>query len=832
MSFFRFCLFCSVVVTFAAQVSANDANSLKISAGPGQDSVLLIGPGARQQIQVSRGPTSKALDVTRQAELTIEPSGIATISETGYLQPLANGAAKLTVTLDGRSASMPIRVAHFESPRPISFPNDIVPILTRSGCNSGACHGTPAGKNNFRLSLLGYEPETDFEFLTKESRGRRVAPTVPDKSFMLLKASGQTPHGGGIRIKKGSEAYKTVRRWIQTGLSYGPEGDPTVERIEITPKHRVVAQNAAQQLTVTAFFSDGTARDITRVADYKANQAEMCSVDHHGLVQMRDYTGAASVMVRFQEHVGVFMATIPLGKPTPNLPKSKSFIDDEVFAQLETLGLPPSKTCDDSFFIRRISIDLAGRLPTIEETKTFLASKSPTKRADHIETLLQSTAYADLFANKWCSVLRNKGHGDLEQVARETSAFHAWIRASLNANKPFDQIVRELLTAQGKSATNPAVSWYRAVKDPKDRMADIAQVFLGVRIRCAQCHHHPYEKWTQDDYYGFAAFFSTIGKKEVAKLPEDDIYYHTRILAKAKNPASGLELKPTPLDGEPLEIPAERDPRVALADWISSPANPFFAKMLVNRYWKHFFGRGLVEPEDDIRVTNPATHPALLDKLAKAFTESEYDLKQLCRLICNSQTYQRDCTPNEVNGEDDQNYARFYPRRFSAEVMLDAINDMAGAQNNFKWQPRGVRAIELPDDSSNRHSEFLRIFGRPSMDTACECERSETADLTQSLHLINSNIMNSILGTPGGTADRYSRDAETDQAELINNIFLHGYSRKPTEAEFQIANKHLAKQRDLAKEPKNQTTEQKALKQGYEDVIWVLINSKEFLFNH
>ncbi|WP_299466801.1 DUF1549 and DUF1553 domain-containing protein [uncultured Gimesia sp.] len=802
---------------------------------PNQAKVIeLSDPDARQQLLVTlEEKTGIIRDVTREVNYQVAPQGIVRVSKTGYVTPLANGAATITAQLTSAApATFSVRVSSFAKQRPVNFYNDVIPQLTRGGCNSGACHGTPSGKNNFHLSLLGFEPRNDFEYITKESLGRRVNPAAPEMSLLLQKATGSIPHGGGSRFKPDGPEFNLISRWIQEGMIYDPENDPIVKRIEIYPKDRVLQQQSTQQLIVTAFFSDGSAQDITRVAEYKPNQPKMSEVDEHGLVQVKDFTGTTSVMVRFQEHVAVFMATIPLGRPTPNLPTPSNFIDEHVFAKLKVLGLPPSAECDDATFLRRATLDITGRLPTLEQTQAYLSDKAPEKRARLIDDLLDSPGYADLFAAKWAGILRNKAGGNLEQVARETFGFHAWIRTSLSTNKPYNQFVTELITARGKPGTNPAVSWYRAVQDPKDQMSDIAQVFLGVRIQCAQCHHHPYEKWSQNDFYGFQAFFTTIGRKEVYKLPEDDIVYHKRVIAVAKNPNTDQELKPTPLDGDPLEIPAQRDPRIDLANWITSPNNPFFAKILVNRYWKHFFGRGLVEPEDDIRVTNPATHPALLDQLAGSFIKSNYDLKQLCRTICNSRTYQFSSFPNQSNQDDDQNYARYYPRRLSAEIMLDAMNDAAGAKNHFNHQPVGARAVALPDDSANVESFFLRVFGRPQMDTACECERTANADLAQSLHLINSDTMEKLLSAPDGRAIQLARDKTKDDRTHIVELYLHTLSRQPTQTELDTALAHLEKKRKLAAaDPKKPSLEQ-AEKEAYEDIIWVVINTKEFLFNH
>lgn len=820
------------VLALASLVQAADSATLTLTSRPGTKSVSLKGAGSGQQLLATLTRDGQQQDVTRLVVFEVEPAGVAKVDAAGFLVPVANGTADITARYNGVSATVSVVVADVESRRPISFPNDIVPQLTRAGCNSGACHGTPSGKNNFRLSLLGFEPLRDHEYLTRESRGRRTFPSAPDESFLLRKATGAIPHGGGARIKRPSTEYNLLRRWVAEGLPFGPEDDPVVERIEVSPTTRVIKQDETQQLVVTAFFSDGSTRDITRVAEYKANQPDMCDVDHHGLVHVKKRTGTTSVMIRFQEHVNAFMATVPLGKPTPNLPKSENFVDEHIFARLATLGLPPSGECDDNTFLRRVTLDLTGRIPTMQETQEFLDSAEPDKRSKKIARLVDSTGYSEFFANKWSGILRNKSRGGLDQVSRETYGFHAWILAGLNANKPFDQFATELITARGKPGTNPAVSWYRAVSDPKDQMADIAQVFLGVRIQCAQCHHHPYEKWSQDDYYGFEAFFSTIGRKEVRKMPEDDVVYHKRILAVAKNPNTNVDVRPTPLDSAAIEVPAHRDPRIDLAEWMTQPDNPYFARMLVNRYWKHFFGRGLVEPEDDLRITNPPTHPRLLDALSASFVESGFDLKQLCRTICNSTTYQRSAFPNEHNGDDEQNFARFYPRRLSAEVMLDAINEVAGAKNSFNRLPVGIRAVALPDNAANNESFFLRVFGRPRMDTACECERTSSADLAQSLHLINSDVMHGILGAPNGRAVTFAREQKRDDAMRIKELYMHALSRQPTENELQIALTHLDRKRSRAVADPSAASGEQASREAYEDIIWVVMNTKEFLFNH
>ncbi len=827
-------LFCGFLSFFSDRVPAAERLELSVNLPLDATEIVLSDSDARQQLVVTATPGNGfPYDVTRQVEFAISPAGVVSVDAQGYLLPLANGEAKITIGMNGASpVVIPVTVRSFERARPVSFINDVIPQLTRSGCNSGACHGTPAGKNNFRLSLLGFEPIGDFEHIAVELRGRRLFPAAPEESLLLKKACGDVPHGGGARIEKGSEGYNLIKRWIAEGLRFDPLNEPVVERIEIFPTERVVSRNSSQQLRVTAFYADGTNRDITHVADYEANQPMMCEVDEHGLMQFHEVTGTTSVMIRFQDKMASFMAIIPLGKPATRFPQEKNFIDRLSFAKLKTLGLPASEICDDSTFLRRVTLDLTGRLPTVEETNAFLASTDPNKRSQKIDALLETPGYADQFANKWAGILRNKANGSLAWVARETHAFHSWIWTNLNQNKPFDQFATELIAATGKSATNPAVSWYRVVKDPKDQMADIAQVFLGVRIQCAQCHHHPYEKWSQDDYYGFAAFFSTLGRKEIYKLPEEDSLYHKRILAQMKNPNNDKMLRPTPLGGKALEIPASRDPRIDLANWITSRENPYFAKVLVNRYWKHFFGRAFVEPEDDMRVTNPPTHPKLMNQLAQSFIDSGFDLKQLCRTICNSSTYQLSSFSNEFNGDDQQNFARFYPRRLSAEMLLDAINEVTGAQNNFNYLPVGAKAVSFPDDAANQESFFLRVFGRPQMDTACECERTTSADLAQSLHLINSDKMQRKLSAPNGRAIRLARDTERTDQQKIAEIYLAALSRNPTGNELAVALKHLERKRKQSEADPKKLSADRANREAYEDIIWVVVNTKEFMFNH
>ncbi|MEZ6111218.1 MAG: DUF1549 and DUF1553 domain-containing protein [Pirellulaceae bacterium] len=629
-----------------------------------------------------------------------------------------------------------------------------------------------------------------------------------------MKATARLPHGGGHRIEYDSPGYRLMRRWIEQGMPYGNDTDPVVTRISVFPEERLMGRESSQQLVVVALASsDGSAEDVTRMTQFDSNDTEMAEASVTGLVTTAQLTGSVAVMARYQGHVGVFRATVPLGIEVKNLPVASNFIDQEVFKKLTSLGLPASAIADDATFLRRVTIDIAGRLPTLEESEAFLADGTTDRRAKAIDRLLDSTDYAEYFANKWNAILRNKRRQTQDRIA--TFAFHDWIRSSLHENKPFDQFVREVLTATGEPGKNPPVAWYREVKDQSAQVEDTAQLFLGLRIQCARCHHHPFEKWSQQDYYGFAAFFSRVGRKK-GTIANTDRIYHQRGVAQAQNPKTGEQVKPTGLGSPAEEVGPEDDPRHKLVDWMAADDNPFFAYALVNRYWKHFFGRGLVDPEDDMRVTNPATNPALLEALAQDFIKHDFDLKHLVRTICNSQVYQLSAEPNAWNQNDKQNFSRYYPQRLNAEVLLDAIDQVTGSPTNFGGLPSGTRAVELPDNGFT--SYFLTVFGRPEASSACECERSGEANLAQSLHLLNSAEIQGKLTSGSGRAAKMAGDKERDHQTKLRELYLLAFSREPSPEEAAIALAHIEKNEDP--------------KRAYEDIVWALINTKEFLFNH
>jgi len=709
----------------------------------------------------------------------------------------------------------------------LNFVNDIEPILTKASCNSGGCHAKAGiGQRGFRLSVLGFEPLEDYEHIVKEGKGRRIFSAAPDQSLLLLKAANIVPHGGGKRIEPGSEEFQTMVRWISEGMVFERESDPKILSLEVEPARISLKALSRKQLVVRARYSDGSVRDVSRSALYEANDKSMAEASEQGLVTLQDLPGNVAVMVRYSGLVSVCSISIPLGAPVEQLPPSRNFIDDLVFANLKRIGIPPSEVCDDATFLRRVSLDVAGRLPTEEEARAFLGNQDPGKRDAVIEALLRSSGYADFFAGKWAMLLHNKR--DLVSDTVSNFAFHSWIRDALLDNTPYDVLVRDLLASTGEIGTNPAVAWIKRVKEPQQQIEDVAQLFLGVRMQCAQCHHHPFERWAQRDYYSLGAFFSQIGRKP-SSTPEEEVIFHKRGIAQAENKKTKQQVLPAGLGGKTLEIAPDEDPRLRLAEWMRDKTNPFFAKALANRYWKHFFRRGLVDPEDDIRETNPPTNPELLDALASSFLQSGYDLKALIRTITQSTAYQLSSVPNAHNGVDQQNFSRYYPRRLPAEVLLDAIDGLTGMPTSFPDLPPGTRAVSLPDNSYNRTTALLKVFGRPEALSVCECERVDAASLAQSLHLLNSPDIKSKLSGATGRAERLVKAAGTD-ADKIRILYFTAFSRPPSPEEVREAEEYLVRPlTDARGEPVDSL---KAKRTSLEDLIWALMNAKEFFYNH
>jgi hypothetical protein len=796
------------------------AGIVRVEVGPAADGQVTIrSRDARQQLIATAVYEDGTLqDVTRDATWTISDPALLAVDATGMATPKGDGNVVVTASIDGKSTSLNVAVSGFANPLPVNFRNQIVPIFTKLGCNGGGCHGKSGGQNGFRLSLLGFYPEDDFEFLRKESRGRRIFPGMPVESLLLKKAVGQSPHGGGKRMDPGSYEYNLMVQWIEQGMPWGTDQDPSVVSIRCEPEARVLTRGAKQQIAVIASYSDGSTEDVTRMALFEPNEAELAESSVTGLVSTLDLSGEVAIMARYQGQVSTFRATIPLGADTSRLPEAANLVDQAVFNKLRLLGIPASEICDDATFLRRVSLDITGVLPTDEEVRTFLAETAPDKRDRLIDRLLDSTAYADHFANKWNFVLRNKKENGEDGPG--TQLFHRWIWSRIYDNVPYDQFVREIVTASGDPQINPAVTWYRDVDSVEEQVEDTAQLFLGLRIQCARCHHHPFEKWSQDDYYGMAAFYSRVGKKVIPNASgnmRDRRVFHNEGVASSSNPRSGKAIRPTGLGSPAYDVPADQDPRVKLADWMTDPQNPFFARSVVNRYWKHFFSRGIVEPEDDMRATNPPSNPELLEGLSQHFIKSGFDLKELVRTICRSRTYQLSALPNDYNASDKQNFSRYYPRRLSAEVLYDAFHQVTDTSEAFGGVPAGTRAMQLADASNATY--FLQVFGQPRGDTACECERSTDANLAQSLHLLNGREIQDKIARDNARTARLATDANRSPEERVREIYRWVFAREPAADELEVAVGYIKRHADNPR-------------RGFEDIVWALINTKEFQFNH
>jgi hypothetical protein len=790
---------------------------------------------AQQLILTAALAGDKLVDLTHDVKYEAGNDKVVRVTSTGRIVPLTNGTTTVTARYGDKSVQVQVKTESCDVDLPINFGNQIVPIFTKLGCNSGGCHGKASGQNGFKLSLLGFEPELDFTSLVKEARGRRLFPAAPDQSLLLTKAAGQVAHGGGKRLEVGADEYRLIRRWIASGMPFGEKEDPVVTRITVSPTHRVMDRNSKQQFSVQAHYSDGTIEDITRRAQYESNDQEIAVVNEGGLVRTLALSGEAAVMVRYQEHVATFRATVPLGGKTPEYKfEPITTVDKHTLKKWKDLGLVPSELCTDSEFIRRLSLDLTGTLPTPKQVSEFVADKDPKKRDNLVEQLLDSPEYSYYFANKWADILRVKRRNQPDR-AKGTFAFHAWIRKSIQKDKPYDEFVRDILGATGDELSSPPTVWYKELNQPQEFVDDAAQVFLGLRLACAQCHHHPYEKWSQDDYWGLAAFFGRIGRKQIpiagsAQQGSFRLAVFTtsrgQVLNKKTNKVAPLK----PLDGKPIEVGSYEDPRQKLVDWMVEKDNPFFARAVANRYWAHFFNRGIVDPLDDMRITNPPSNPELLDALAKELVDNKFSLKHLIRVIVRSRTYQLSSTPNAYNKHDKQNYARYYPRRMSAEVLFDAVNLVSDSPAGFGGLPGDkhapTRAIMLPDESFP--SYFLDVFGRPQRISACECERVSEANLAQALHLLNSDEVQNKLARANGRADKIAKDPRPD-SEKVDELFLWAFARKPTDEQRTVALEHINKLvGDATKDPNKGLA---ARKTAYENILWALLNTKEFMFN-
>jgi hypothetical protein len=775
-------------------------------------SVRLVGPGAGHSLLID-GTSSEGviLDLTHDTSYQSDNPKIATVSPGGIINAVSDGTTTIRISTAGKSLTAAVEVRGSATPRRFNFENDIMPLLSRHGCNSSGCHGKAEGQNGFRMSVFGFDPNFDYNALVKEARGRRVLVSAPAESLVLKKPSGQMAHGGGVRLPPGSRDYETVRGWIAAGVPFGSSADPIVAAVRVDPHERILPIHGRQQLRVVARYSDGREADVTALARFQSNNEGLASVDPTGQVTAGQLPGDVAVMASFMGHVDVFRALVPRAEKIasyPSIPEN-NFIDKPVLAKLRKLNLLPSDVCEDAEYLRRVYLDVIGTLPTADEARRFLADKRPDRRARLVDELLQRPEYADFWALKWADLLHVErsilGH-------KRAYAYYHWIRDSLATNKPYDRFVREILTADGPLSEVPQAAFHRVVAKPGEAASSMSQVFLGIRIACAECHHHPFDRWSQTDYYGMKAFFEQVS---IRSSPRGEFLVAEGDPA-AKHPRTGETIFVHAL-GVPMPAKSpEGDRRKLLADWMTAADNPWFARNLGNRLWAHFLGRGLVEPVDDVRGTNPPSNPELLDALGKHLVDNKYDVKQLIRAICASRTYQLSATPNTTNESDEQNYSRARLKRASAEVLLDMVCQATGRGEKFDGIPAGARAIQLWDSKVNHY--FLKAFGRPERVTACECERVGEPSVAQVLHLLNAPEIHGKISHADGRVARMVRQLSDDRA-LIDELYLTFYSRLPNEKERTVTLEYLGKRKD-------------ARQKAAEDIAWSLLNSLEFVFNH
>jgi len=776
--------------------------------------ILLDDPLSRQQIIVmGKDGQGMARDWTRSASAVIADASIAEIRG-GVVFPLAEGSTELLIEVADQQRILPITVSQQSQQRGVHFESEVLVALSKQGCNSGACHGSPTGKGGFRLSLRAYDPPLDQMTLIREDFGRRVNPLEPDESLLLKKPLMQVGHGGGKQLYPDDAAYSIVRDWISGGAEADPVETPRVRYVEVFPDQKQVLPLAGgtQQLAATAHFSDGSSRDVTHLVAYESSDNKVASVDAQGLVTPH-LRGEVVILVRFLEHI----ESVPLmfvqeqpgfdwDHPTP-----RNYIDTLVLGKLEQMQYLAAAKCDDSEFIRRVSLDVLGILPTIAETENFLADHAENKRERLIDALLAREEYAKFWALKWGDLLRITHKRLGEAGVRE---YHRWLEDSFRNNVPYDRFARELITASGSTLVNPPANFYLTAGDMAGCVETVSQVFLGARLQCAKCHNHPFERWTQDNYFGLGAFFNRVERHKVEDSSE--ILIDTSSTDEVKHPRTGKVMRPWLPQVGSVDVHADTDRRSAFADWLVDQQNPYFARIEANRIWSQFFSRGIVDPIDDFRDSNPPSNAPLLDALAENFAASGFDRKHLIRAILNSNTYQASCAASDFNSEDRTYFSRQEPRLLKAEQLLDAINQTLGLSEDFEGLPMGTLATHLPAPDMVEN-DFLKNFGQPDRSTVCACERSVDSNLTMAIEMFNGTSLHEKLRDENSRFRR-SLAAGRSLEEVIGDLFLAAISRPPTETEMSAAIDHC------------KTGDEPAV--GMEDICWALFNTDEFLFQH
>lgn len=785
---------------------------------------------ARQRLIVMFESSGKLRGEAREGiDLTSSNPAVARIEGTTVV-PVANGKAEITAKRGAATDKVTVTVSGQDLPFTWSFRNHVVSVFSKQGCNGGACHGALKGKNGFRLRLFGYDPEADFQAITREDRGRRVVLTDPGRSLLLSKPSGLVPHKGGIRLEADSREYRVVAEWIAAGTPPPKADDAKLTRLEVLPEFSVQPLAAQQQIVVLAHFSDGHVEDVTTWAKYRSTDEAVASIDGQGLAKITG-PGEVAFHVWYQNHNALAFASVPYknalrGSEFASL-QPKNFIDELVLEKLKDLRLPPSPQCDDATYLRRAMLATLGVLPTADEVRRFLADTDPLKRDKLVEELLARPEFVDYWTYRWSDLLLVSGERLRPDAVK---AYSGWIRARVKENTPWDEMVRQIVVSRGSTLDNGAANFYALHQDPTDMAETVSQAFLGMSIQCAKCHNHPLEKWTNDQYYGFANLFARVKAKGWGgdfRSGDGNRIIYTDDEGELLQPSRGYAQPPTPLDGPSLAFNAPGDRRAALADWLTSPKNPYFTRAIVNRVWADFLGEGLIEKVDDIRLTNPPSNEKLMAALEKFLVAEKYDLKKLMAVILRSSTYQRSSEPLPGNQADTRFYSHYYPRRLSAEVLLDAVSQSTGVPTKFKQAtmkgdetieaPAGTRALQLPD--ANVASYFLSTFGRPSRLITCECERSDEPSMVQVLHLVNGDTVNLKLQSP---ESRIAKQLAAKQSpeEIIEELYLLTLSRQPTAQE----KSKLAAEITAAPE-----AERRAV---VEDLYWSVMSSKEFLFQH
>ena len=777
--------------------------------------ISLRGAEARQSVVVERVIDSQFIGPAMDPVVLATSDPAIFRVDGNVVIPVGNGRSILTATAGGKTATVQVDVSDMNVPFEWSFRNHVQPILAKSGCNSGACHGALAGKRGFKLSLRGYDAAGDFETLLHQAAGRRICLEEPAQSLFLTKATAAVPHGGGKRFDPESHDYNVIVDWIARGAKPPMESDARLERVEIHPVNVRLEPKAEQQLIVLGFFSDGRVEDVTRWAKYTSASADVAEVDEKGKLRVLGF-GEGALSVWYLNKIGLASVTVPYQqavdtKAFADAPK-RNEIDTLVLEKLDKLNLPPSPVASDAEFVRRVYLDTIGTLPTPEEIKAFLADASADKRDKLIDHLLDRPEFVDYWTYKFCDLLLVNS----ERLRPPAMwAYYNWVRDNVAARRPWDEMVRDLLTAQGSTLENGATNFYVLHQDTRELSETVSLAFLGLSINCARCHNHPLERWTNDEYFGLANMMARVRLKGAPG--EGNFVVYSAREGELVQPLRGKPQTPRPLDGKALVMESPDDRRAALADWVTSPDNPYFARAIANRVWANFMGIGLVEPIDDLRLTNPPSNPNLLDSLAKFTVDHDYDLRSLMRHIVQSTTYQRSSVPLKENEGDRRFYSHYYPRRLMAEVLIDAIAQSTGVPTPFPNYPDKWRAIQLPD--TKIASNFLDKFGRPKRDATCECERTNSPSMVQALNIANGDTINEKLRKPGGRVDQVLALAATPP-EMIEHAYFVAAGRPPSAEDREMLVKEFT------------ATPESDRRAFVEDLLWSMLSSKEFLFNH